>query len=524
MPKPLALAVLAGSLAWSSLACAQDATTLAAQAGAAYEAKDFAKAAQLYVAAAADPAESSAAKQGNHYNAACAYARAGQPDPAFRELQAAIDAGLDDQSPAGDSDFASLHADPRWAPLVARFDAAHPGLAAIPVLQDQSLSVVRRYAAGRRAIAAGARPDDTAAYFNEYFANQAQFLGDYDEASRIYGWSKRVDDVVAAGFTHGVDAVPVVLAQARGRQAVFVNESHGQSQTRAANYALLKGLRAEGFDVLAMETLKVRATTASDPTHCANATLLDGDLPARGYALWDSGFYTPDPVYAETIREALRLGFRLVAYESAEGNAAAREQHQAENLACVFKDDPRARLVVIAGFGHIAEGKDYRMPGGVMAGRFRALSGIDPLTVDSTTQLYLDPAKLALATPPKGPRPVSFVLEDAKGTPYHTANFDLVRYVPAPSHREDGKPGWLDLGGARKATRVELPACRDVSPCIVQARRSGELAEATPADACILAAKATGCTLFLRPGRYDVVAVDESEVAVQRLPVAVSAR
>lgn len=526
MPLPansLAALCLVASLALSPAAFAQDAQALARQATAAYQAKDFAKAADLYVAAA----QAGPAKATNHYNAACSYALAGQTDAAFRELQASIDTGLglSGDTPAGDPDFASLHDDPRWLPLVTRFEAAHPEFAALKIIRDQRVPVVRRFAAGRRAIDAGVSVADTSSLFNQYYANQAQAMGDYDEASRIYGWPRPVDDVVAAGFTNAVDAVPVVLAQAHGRRAVFLNESHGQSQTRAANYALLAGLRADGFNVLAMETLSTGPTTARDATHCSSTTMLDDELPARGYATGNTGYYSADPVYAEMIREALRLGFRLVAYDNRVADGVPpREQNQAENLACVFKDDPKARLVVVAGFSHIAEGKDFWVPGGAMAARFHALSGIDPLSVDTTTQLYLDPAKLTFATVGASATPVSFVLEDAKGVPYGTANFDLALYVPAPAHREDGKPGWLDLGGTREPTRLDLPACDGTSPCIVQARRVGEQLDAIPADACVVAASANGCTLYLRPGDYEAIAVDGSETILERRPLAVRKR
>lgn len=519
--KSLSALCLVAYLALTPVAFGQDAQSLSQEAGAAYAAKDYATAARLYVAAA----EEGVGRSGDYYNAACSYALAGQPDAAFRELQASIEAGLERPSPADDTDFASLRQDPRWAPLIARFEAAHPELAALRVIRDKSLPVVRRYATGRRAIAAGASVANTSSLFNQFYANHPQFLGDYDDASRIYGWPKPVDDVVAAGFIHAVDAVPVVLAQAHGRRAVFLNESHGQTQTRAANYALLAGLRADGFDVLAMEALSTGPTTARDATHCSSTTMLDADLHTRGYAIGRTGYYSYDPVYAETIREALRLGFRLVAYDNQVApGVPAREQNLAENLACIFKDDPKARLVVMAGPGHIAEGKDYWVPGGAMAARFRALSGIDPLSVDTNSQLYLDPSTLKFADARSSAHAVSFVLEDAKGTPYGTSNYDLVLYVPAPSHREDGKPGWLDLGGARKPTRVELPACNGVAPCIVQARRVGEQADAIPADGCVVAAEATGCTLFLPPGNYDVLAVDESEAVRSRTPLVVGER
>ena len=524
MPLPansFAALCLLACLALSPSAFGQDAQALANQARAAYEAKDFANAADLFVAAA----QAGPAKATNRYNAACSYALAGQTDAAFRELQASIDAGLGGDTPANDPDFASLHADPRWSPLIARFEAAHPELAALKIIRDHKIPVVRRFAAGRRAIAAGVSVADTSSLFNQYYANQAQAVGEYDEASRTYGFPTPVDDVVAAGFTHAVDAVPVVLARAHGRRAVFLNESHGQSQTRAANYALLAGLRADGFNVLAMETLSTGPTTARDATHCSSTTLLDADLPARGYAVGKTGYYSADPVYAEMIREALRLGFRLVAYDSQVApGVAPREQNQAENLACVFKDDPKARVVVVAGFSHIAEGKDFWVPGGAMAARFHALSGIDPLSVDTTSELYLDPANLTFAEEKLSARPVSFALQDAKGAQYGTANFDLVLYVPAPAHREVGKPSWLNLGGAREPTRVNLPACDGVSPCIVQARRVDEQADAIPADACVVAASATGCTLFLGPGSYAIIAVDGSETVLERRPFVVRTR
>jgi len=524
--KRLAAVLLVACLACSSAVLAQDprpAATqdprpLMAKANAAYEAKDFATAARLFVEAASI----SSAKAGNHYNAACSYALAGRPDEAFAELQASIDTGLSGaSSPASDTDFTSLHADPRWAPLVARFEAAHPEIAAVKALRDEKVSIVRRFAMGRHAIAEGASVTNHLSLFNQFLANQAQYLGSYDEASALYGYPSAVDDAVAAGYTHAADALPVVLARAHGQRAVFLNEAHGQSQTRAANYALLAGLRADGFDVLAMESLKPGPTTARDATHCSNTTLLDAGLVARGYAVPATAFYALDPVYAETVREALRLGFRLVAYDSlVENGVAPREQNQADNLACVFKDDPKARLVVIAGFSHIAERRDFWVPGGAMAARFRVATGIDPLTVDSTTQSTVDAAKITFPTARRAP-PVSYVLEDANGVPYGTDNFDLALYVPAPSHREDGKPSWLALGNSRKRIRVELGKCAGVAVCIVQARRIGEQADAIPADACVLEAHATGCTLFLRPGRYEAVAVDGAETVVDRVPLAV---
>jgi len=492
---------------------------LSESAGVAYEDKRLAEAAELYVRAA----KAGAPKATAYYNAACSYALAGMPDQAFASLQESIDAGLGGQSPADDTDFASLRSDARWPKLLAKYEAAHPELKILKSLADPSVPSATRYFSGRKAIAEGAPTTDTSSRFNQYYANTAQFVGEYDEASRVYGFGRPVmENPVAAGFDRAVDALPLVLERARGRQAVFLNESHGQSQTRAANFALLSGLRAEGFDVLAMETLAAIPDAPREGAHCASASLVDAGLQERGYPIGKSGYYSLDPVYAETIREALRLGFRLVAYDDylTSPDVAKREQNEAEHLACVFKEDPKARMVVVAGFSHIAEGKDFWVPGGAMAYRFRALTGIDPLSVDTTSQLEIDPKSLHFAAHDGRP-PVSYVLQNATGEAWGGKQFDLALYVPAPAHRNDGEASWLELGGLRLRTAVAASECQGKDPCLAEARRTGEVADAVPSDRCIIGGAMPGCTLFLRPGKYEVLTFDAAGIELAHRQVEV---
>jgi len=59
------------------------------------------------------------------YNAACCYALDGQTDSAFTYLSRAIDQGYRETDwLKADSDFKSLHADPRWGGIVARVETA----------------------------------------------------------------------------------------------------------------------------------------------------------------------------------------------------------------------------------------------------------------------------------------------------------------------------------------------------------------------------------------------------------------
>lgn len=90
------------------------------EAMAAYQAKQYPRAAALYVALFEAEHDALAL-----YNAACSYALAGDSAQAFATLERMVAAGyLDAKTVANDSDFASIKADPRWQPLLERMKAA----------------------------------------------------------------------------------------------------------------------------------------------------------------------------------------------------------------------------------------------------------------------------------------------------------------------------------------------------------------------------------------------------------------
>ena len=103
------------------VARAEDAATLNSQASTAYEAKDYARSAMLYelaIMAGASPRVPA-------YNAACCYALLGKTDEAFTWLGQSLDAGWRDVGHLrADTDFESLHADPRWEATVKRCEEA----------------------------------------------------------------------------------------------------------------------------------------------------------------------------------------------------------------------------------------------------------------------------------------------------------------------------------------------------------------------------------------------------------------
>lgn len=99
---------------------AQAPAQLAKEGDKAYQEKRFAQAGALYSRAFEADASNPAAA----YNAACAWALAGDREAAFRYLARAVEAGFTDADNAvKDADLAALHADARWSGLLARMHA-----------------------------------------------------------------------------------------------------------------------------------------------------------------------------------------------------------------------------------------------------------------------------------------------------------------------------------------------------------------------------------------------------------------
>lgn len=100
---------------------ADDPAALMVRAQQAYTAKDYAKCAELYVAAVKTGGTGSTTP----YNAACCHALAGNTGEAFVWLTKAIQAGWRDVDHLKkDSDLTSLHSDERWAQIIKRCEKA----------------------------------------------------------------------------------------------------------------------------------------------------------------------------------------------------------------------------------------------------------------------------------------------------------------------------------------------------------------------------------------------------------------
>ncbi len=369
--------------------------------------------------------------------------------------------------------------------------------------------------------------------FGQYLSWYQTFVGDYPGAHGSYSIRQLAahDDAPSplAGGEQAKSALDAVADLAKGRKAVFFNEAHNVPITRTLTLELLPRLRAEGFTYFAAETLYQTDADA---------------LQKRGYPIPASGFYTMEPIAAEIVRTAIRLGFKIVSYESENpGNGDVREYAQAKNLyERVFKHDPAARLVVNAGYAHIQENGRY-LGGSSMAMHFRKLSGIDPLTIEQTMLIDHPPGTenhpyytaVMAALHPGAP----IVFEDKSGTPWtlKPKAYDVSVFFP-PDQLREGRPTWLALGGLRKPYSVSGKSCQDEYPCLIEARYANEGEDAIPADRMVVDASKTNTSpderlyqgrpeahanLYLRPGTYRLTGSNSDNRVMFRQDIVINA-
>jgi hypothetical protein len=301
-------------------------------------------------------------------------------------------------------------------------------------------------------------------------ANEADFA--YPEGPPLDGYAP-------------LDALETLAEAADSVQVIMINEAHHIPQHRAFTIELLGALRKKGFTYFAAEAL------GNDP-----------GLAERGYPTEKTGTYFAEPLCGDMVRTALHLGYKIVPYEPEPGSGD-REGEQAANIARILQADPRAKILVHAGYSHIEElpllGKRW------MASRFKEMAGIDPLTVNQdwmTEQIepkneaaaYRRAVEAGLLT-----RPVVF--RNGAGKLWTVRDgVDVTLFHPR-SHYENGRPTWLRMNGLRSPFPLPQEICGPAPRCLVRARSAAEGPDATPIDQ-ILAEPGRPVALLLPAGEF----------------------
>lgn len=334
-----------------------------------------------------------------------------------------------------------------------------------------------------------------------------------DEAGALAAWdlafpnTRPGPDMDLTGAT-ARDALEEIVEASRGRRIVILNEAHHVSHNRRFAERVAVALAAEGFNVFAAEAFQ------------------QGWPPAKsGPVTSADGLYLLDPVYAELLRVVRGAGYRLAAYEQrddqeAPDNAtpaertAAREEAQADNLIALALRDPKARVLVYCGFGHLIESPSPRGER-MFAARLKAKTGADPLTIEQARgKPVLDPEKddpVVRAVSTKFGSYQSLVVRQADGTMVTTAGAgwmaaDLEVFHPREPDM-NGRPAWTSRDGRRLYLMLDWTKLPPGDQRLLQAIPEAELKlskAAVPADQYPLRPAARHGALYLRPGRYVV--------------------
>ncbi len=330
----------------------------------------------------------------------------------------------------------------------------------------------------------------------QMIATYASFLGQYQTALEAFSFGEPrlapPDTTSLVGYAPE-SAVGAIAKLAALNQVVFINEAHHVPRHRAFTLALLPQLRALGFSYLAAEGLFESEST----------------LNARKYPVQATGVYTNEPAFGELLRAAVRLGFTLVPYEAVSSTQDGRETGQASNLVeRIFRKDPHARVIVHAGYEHIAES-------GLLAGakpmavRFRDMTGIDPLTIDQTLMteagdtLHEDPRYRYILRRNAPREPIVLRKGDAVWSA-KSGVFDVSVIHPHATYR-DGRPDWLWAMEDRRPYPLPANVCAPSAECVVTARIATESSDAVPVDALRTGRGGASRTLALPPGEYVIV-------------------
>ncbi|HUA80472.1 MAG TPA: hypothetical protein VL997_08885 [Dyella sp.] len=375
--------------------------------------------------------------------------------------------------------------------------------------------------------------DDSQAFrliFGQYIAWYQSFLGDYVDAVKSFSIGQPLQpgdnpSPLTSGKYVARPAIDAIAEIAKNDQIVLLNEAHNVAMTRSLTVPLLSRLYAEGFRYFAAETL----------------VQSDTQLATRGYPTDESGFYTEEPIYAEMIRTALKLGFKVVAYEATSSSTSteAREAEQAQHLYDnVFAHDPHARLVINAGYEHIVTSGSY-LNGSSMAEHLHKLTGATMLSVEQTA-MYPHPfgkndhpyyTEVMKKLQPDSP----IVFIDPKGKPWSLRSANDVTVFFPPEKLDHGRPTWLSLGGLRRAHLVSAYHCLGRYPCLIEARYADEGEDAIPADRVLIdllpltlantqmqlpiyssTQGIPSSVLYLRPGHYQLSFVVDGDKTIHR--------
>ncbi|OJJ18873.1 hypothetical protein BKI52_25215 [marine bacterium AO1-C] len=351
-------------------------------------------------------------------------------------------------------------------------------------------------------LVANADPDTKSFYaqyqgfYNSFVTNYDSALYYFDKALMIEGRKKIVVKSLDSKQVKVPDAKNYILQRAKREQVIMINEAHHVGQHRAFAATLLAGLYQQGFRFLMVETLSHKDTL----------------LNQRGYPLANSGYFTLEPMMSNLIRQAIKLGFKVLPYE-ANKRGTSRSKQQAMHLQEVLKKNPEAKMLVYGGIQNIEE--NHQKKSWVKMGEeFIKLTGINPFTIDQTEMTERFHKKYEHVyyrqVIKQGWLKNSPIVLEYQSKPWVADTGNLfVNYVDVQvflprTQLKNGRPTWLSWGTAKKYYKVDPKKWNIKQECLVQAFKPSDAENAVPIDQIHLKQLDKPSYLVLPKGSYQV--------------------
>lgn len=303
-----------------------------------------------------------------------------------------------------------------------------------------------------------------------------------------------------------LDAMPEIVAAAKTKRIVVINESHTSQRQRAFGHLLAKELRSAGFTHLGFEGI--------NPGKGEEVLKLGPRVGA--------GFYMMDPFFADFIRQSMAMGYAVFEYEQRrdqqppvgtdrDKSQDARERAQAENIMRVLKANPNAKIMLYVGGGHGMKEMFNWQKFESMAIHLQRLSGFEILSIDQqggtpiTDPRHDSPVRQAVEPLISKSRSTVFRKKDGQWLSH--LSYDFIVFHPRMPEI-NGRAGWMEMDGYRKKQIVKLTPL--ASRTLLRARATPLVEGAITYDQVVIAPQQTEAAPFLPVGEYELFRESES--------------
>jgi len=300
-----------------------------------------------------------------------------------------------------------------------------------------------------------------------------------------------------------VNALNEINKISENHQIIIINEAHYSAQNRVFTTQLLKKLYSKGYKTIFLEGLH--------PDRNKN-------LNKRKHALLTSGYYFNEPQYGNLVRVAIKKGYTVLPYEHDQDENEkdplklwySREEGQADNILAFLKENPKEKIIIHCGYGHISEKIFEGEIVGNMAAIIKKKSGINPLTInqedwlETFSEKTANPYRVIIDKNP--PKEIS-VFKNSKEQYFSQKpiNQDINVYFPSTKYIF-GRPDWLFKSTDKRLVTLPYSKINLEYPYLVFAYYENEdEAIAIPSDIIEIKNKNDKKGLALEKGKYKLI-------------------